>query len=1315
MSDRFAIMSSDSDSDESEYSVMEMLSTKDFTPEDSFATRSSTSKEDSGALSSGKMSDTSVGSGPNTGNVDQVSQDKLNKLVERVIWSKSYDFLDEKSKPILIPLLKERAICLSDKEPIDSSASIVFVLSGEVSVHDQTGNAIAALTAGDTHGHADIIFSKRMSEHATTYLSSSRNSTTCAVLKQDEINKHLPLLPALLLLRNNSLLTNLPYVDRSYIATNLLPRVFTMGQFIIEKNTSSPGVFIIVSGRCKISEEVKSYGEKDERVITKLLPGHIFGEMSLLPKNLDRKYANTNVIADSNTVKTCFFSFENAQELLLRSEEFNSKLKEEIDRKFNIKQKRMSSIVSGGAALARSESMQRITEHQEKNTRQVRHSHKVIRIRSDVVGPENDALGKPAYASTNVKNRKSLVVINGYVCLHTLGKGSFGKVKLVEKNGEFYAMKIISRSILKRYNKLAMRNHGQQNVETQKEVEAVMMEVALMKQMHHVNVVGLVEVLDDPNHELLYIVSEYCAGGEVMRRKSSDDNNRLVGSPLEPSLAYKYTRHLIRGITYCHSQGIVHRDLKPENLLLDLNGVLKIADFGCSEISDIAGKVSTVKGTPAFMAPELLLQKSKINGYACDLYSVGSCIYMFHEGRPPYYERNEIEMVERIRRNVPPSYSHLVRQNPNLLDLLQGLLKINPGLRLKIQDVITHPYTTNEGSSPLYPTPEDMRAALQRQHIDLNPKDYENAISMATLSYTVKMRSVDWLRRARTRIKYRKFQTPEADDSLLRPRVRRKIITLKWCACCQIVSEETNDNSKLKRSQLLSKKQDSSTNYRHSSSTSVSDNLTDEKPSKEHEKKHVSSPSSSETDDDDFDDGMLLTGQSALDTIVDRPIRSKYSVVTKPPFDTLLGKSSVKENDSQVMDTTHLDGSQIRRALKHLSFGLHSSKTVCDVNEDRACAHIDKNCKIFGVFDGHNGDFVSEMLSKHLIAEIIESIKQESEPMSSSKESMFMRLFEREDCNIMSCLLKGFETTRLEEDHDLYDTAEPKNLTDSSEMSSKEMEEMALIKSREIFSPGSSFRKSLIRCNSDTNESKSLTGGKSHSGRRPPTLRRHSSLGSPLQGFSNLSSAPGSTASIVLILHDSSGKSWMHIAWVGDSRVVMSSSNGRVVVLSEDHRASNPNEERRMKRVGGIVSRGRTFGSLQLSRSFGDPAHKEHFLRKHFPTRYPLLIKRLTPKARRLSASFQEESKENLQRNEMSDAVISTPSYVLHEVLPSDEFVIIASDGFFDVVSNEEAIIMARRLISGHTALSDVAKELVNYAVAQGTEDNTTVVIVALN
>ena len=87
-------------------------------------------------------------------------------------------------------------------------------------------------------------------------------------------------------------------------------------------------------------------------------------------------------------------------------------------------------------------------------------------------------------------------------------------------------------------------------------------------------------------------------------------------------------KQVFSAINYCHQQNIVHRDLKPENLLLDSEApgsLIKVIDFGTSQVFDPNSKMNQTYGTPYYIAPEIL--KGEYNE-KCDIWSCGVIMFI---------------------------------------------------------------------------------------------------------------------------------------------------------------------------------------------------------------------------------------------------------------------------------------------------------------------------------------------------------------------------------------------------------------------------------------------------------------------------------------------------------------------------------------------------------------------------------------------------------------------------------------------------------------------------------------------------------------
>ena len=136
-----------------------------------------------------------------------------------------------------------------------------------------------------------------------------------------------------------------------------------------------------------------------------------------------------------------------------------------------------------------------------------------------------------------------------------------------------------------------------------------------------------------------------------------------------------------------HAQGVVHRDIKPDNLLLTEDDVLKIVDFGVSEMFEKQSEMLTAKsaGSPAFLPPELCISKhGDISGRAADIWSMGISLYCLRFGKIPFEQSGVLELYEAIKHDdIKMDDSH----EPEFCDLLGRILEKDPEKRIKMQDI----------------------------------------------------------------------------------------------------------------------------------------------------------------------------------------------------------------------------------------------------------------------------------------------------------------------------------------------------------------------------------------------------------------------------------------------------------------------------------------------------------------------------------------------------------------------------------------------------------------------------------------------------
>ncbi|KAF3770547.1 hypothetical protein M406DRAFT_87404 [Cryphonectria parasitica EP155] len=324
-------------------------------------------------------------------------------------------------------------------------------------------------------------------------------------------------------------------------------------------------------------------------------------------------------------------------------------------------------------------------------------------------------------------------IINQYTVQEEIGRGSYGAVHLaLDQFGNEYAVKEFSKTRLRKRAQSNILRRGPRRpgarmpsglglrygpgmdqtvsnqLSDQKAEEAkdalflIREEIAIMKKLNHPNLVSLIEVLDDPEEDSLYMVLEMCKKGVIMKVGLEES-----AKPYSEEECRCWFRDLILGIEYLHAQGVVHRDIKPDNLLLTEDDVLKIVDFGVSEMFEKPEEMRTAKsaGSPAFLPPELCVARhGDVSGTAADIWSMGVSLYCLRYGHIPFNESGVLEMYEAIKTNTPQLPED---ENPLFRDLIMRLMEKDPMKRITMPEIREHPWVTKEGADPLLSTEEN--------------------------------------------------------------------------------------------------------------------------------------------------------------------------------------------------------------------------------------------------------------------------------------------------------------------------------------------------------------------------------------------------------------------------------------------------------------------------------------------------------------------------------------------------------------------------------------------------------------------------------
>ncbi|KAA0046006.1 hypothetical protein IC582_025261 [Cucumis melo] len=251
-----------------------------------------------------------------------------------------------------------------------------------------------------------------------------------------------------------------------------------------------------------------------------------------------------------------------------------------------------------------------------------------------------------------------------YELVRDIGSGNFGVARLMrdKHTDELVAVKYIERG--------------------DKIDENVQREIINHRSLRHPNIVKFKEVVLTPTH--LAIVMEYASGGELFERicnagRFSEDEARF------------FFQQLISGVSYCHAMEVCHRDLKLENTLLDGSPAprLKICDFGYSKSSVLHSQPKSTVGTPAYIAPEVLLKK-EYDGKIADVWSCGVTLYVMLVGAYPFEDpedpKNFRKTIQRIL-NVQYSIPDYVHISPDCCHLMSRIFVADPAKRISIPEI----------------------------------------------------------------------------------------------------------------------------------------------------------------------------------------------------------------------------------------------------------------------------------------------------------------------------------------------------------------------------------------------------------------------------------------------------------------------------------------------------------------------------------------------------------------------------------------------------------------------------------------------------
>ncbi|CAH1787728.1 unnamed protein product [Owenia fusiformis] len=255
-----------------------------------------------------------------------------------------------------------------------------------------------------------------------------------------------------------------------------------------------------------------------------------------------------------------------------------------------------------------------------------------------------------------------------------LGKGAFGTVWCgLTNNGELIAVK-----------QLELNTSDMDKAE--REYEKIQEEVELLKTLRHENIVGFLGTTLEEHTVSIFM--QFVPGGSVA-------NLLARFGALEEAVFCIYTKQILQGVQYLHSNNVIHRDIKGGNIMLMPTGVIKLIDFGCAKKLCINLSISqtsvlkSMRGTPYWMAPEVVNETG--HGKKSDIWSVGCTVFEMATRKPPWSNVPPMAAIFAIGSDKPvprlPETFTLEAQ-----DFVNSTLTRDQNTRPSADELLQHPF-----------------------------------------------------------------------------------------------------------------------------------------------------------------------------------------------------------------------------------------------------------------------------------------------------------------------------------------------------------------------------------------------------------------------------------------------------------------------------------------------------------------------------------------------------------------------------------------------------------------------------------------------
>ena len=258
--------------------------------------------------------------------------------------------------------------------------------------------------------------------------------------------------------------------------------------------------------------------------------------------------------------------------------------------------------------------------------------------------------------------------INFYLYGREIGCGAFGKVNIALHigSGRLVAIKIFTKEKLK----------------TERKIRKVRNEINILSKLRHPFINQILDTFETEKY--VFIVMEYICADLLSfirkREKLSENISKII------------FKQIIEGLKYINKKKIVHRDIKLDNILIDLDNTVKICDFGVSKRISEDELMIDHCGTPGYISPEIYKNKG-YEGFQCDIWSAGVTLYYMLSGNQPFRAYSIKEMEIKV---IKGEFEEIKDISNEANDLIKKMLVVDPEKRIKINEILNHPWLKNE-------------------------------------------------------------------------------------------------------------------------------------------------------------------------------------------------------------------------------------------------------------------------------------------------------------------------------------------------------------------------------------------------------------------------------------------------------------------------------------------------------------------------------------------------------------------------------------------------------------------------------------------